>query len=181
MRNIRLYRLALTALFSALCCVATLVIQLPAPATGGYIHLGDCFVLLSGFCLGPFWGGLAAGIGSALADVLTGYAQYVPATFVIKLLMALVAGVLCRFLLKKERRTWLTVVVYALAGVCAEAIMVVGYFAYEAVVLGYGWGALASVPLNLVQGGVGFALACLLVGLLRQIPSLRRALSAFYR
>ena len=55
----------MTALFMALCCVATMVIQIPSP-TQGYVNLGDCVVLLSGWLLGPWYGIAAAGIGSAL-------------------------------------------------------------------------------------------------------------------
>lgn len=45
----------------------------------GYVNLGDCAVLMSAWVLGPLYGGAAAGIGSALADLLSGYAHYVPA------------------------------------------------------------------------------------------------------
>ena len=84
----------LCAMLAALCCLATLVLQIPSPI-GGYLNLGDGFVLASAFLLGPWYGALAAGIGSALADLLGGYVQYVPGTFVIKALMAAAAGALC--------------------------------------------------------------------------------------
>ena len=60
----------MAALMAAMACVATMVIKIPIPATGGYINLGDCIVLLSGIILGPVYGGIAAGLGSALADLL---------------------------------------------------------------------------------------------------------------
>ena len=78
------------ALFAALTCVGTMIIKIPTP-TMGYIHPGDGFVLLSGLLLGPIWGTLAAGIGSALSDLIGGYFVYVPATFIIKALTALTA------------------------------------------------------------------------------------------
>ncbi len=81
------------ALLAALCYVATRVIQIPSPMSG-YVNLGDSLVLLSGWMLGPWWGFCAAGIGSMLADVLSGYAYYAPATFLIKGVMALLAAVL---------------------------------------------------------------------------------------
>ena len=40
------------AALAALVCVATLVVQVPSP-TGGYVNVGDGFVLLSGWLLGP--------------------------------------------------------------------------------------------------------------------------------
>ena len=49
-------KLVYTALFTALCCVGTMVIQIPTPATHGYIHLGDAFVILSGVILGKKYG-----------------------------------------------------------------------------------------------------------------------------
>lgn len=74
----------MTALFAALACVATMSIRIPTPGTGGYIHPGDAIVILSGVVLGPSYGLLAAGIGSAISDLLGGYFVYVPITFVIK-------------------------------------------------------------------------------------------------
>ena len=87
--------LVFAALLAAVTCVATLVIHIPSPLNG-YINLGDCFVLLSGWLLGPVYGFLAAGIGSGLADLFLGYAVYAPATFVIKGLVALAAYLLIK-------------------------------------------------------------------------------------
>ena len=78
MDNKKLRKQVLSALLAALCCVATMVVQIPSPMQG-YVNLGDCFVLLSGWMLGPWYGFAAGGIGSMLADVLLGYAHYAPA------------------------------------------------------------------------------------------------------
>ena len=75
-------------MLAALCCVATMIIKIPSPLKG-YLNLGDCVVLLSGWLLGPAYGFAAAGIGSALADIFSGYVIYAPATFIIKGLMAI--------------------------------------------------------------------------------------------
>ena len=79
------------AVLAALSCVATMVVQIPSPMNG-YVNLGDCFVLLSGWLLGPWWGAAAGGIGSMLADLLLGYGHYAPGTLIIKGAMALVAA-----------------------------------------------------------------------------------------
>ena len=86
-------KLTMTSLFAALICVATLIIRITTMGNG-YIHLGDAFVVLSGILLGPVSGALAAGIGSAFADVFAGYIQYAVATFIIKALMAMISGLL---------------------------------------------------------------------------------------
>ena len=95
MKHQKLYHLVLAALFAALTYVATNIIRVPIPATDGYINLGDCVVLLGAFLLGPVYGAAAGGIGSALADILSGYAVFAPGTFVIKALIAVIAAALC--------------------------------------------------------------------------------------
>ena len=99
MKNETIRKLVLSAMFAALCCVATMIVQIPTVA--GYTNLGECMCLLAGLVLGPWYGLFAAGIGSGLADLLAGYAHYVPGTFLIKGLVALIAALLLRPLLKK--------------------------------------------------------------------------------
>ena len=68
--TVTLKKLVMAALFAALACVATMSIKIPTPGTSGYIHPGDAIVILAGVVLGPAWGFLAGGIGSAMADLL---------------------------------------------------------------------------------------------------------------
>ena len=143
------------AVLAALSCVATMVVQIPSPMNG-YVNLGDCFVLLSGWLLGPWWGGAAAGIGSMLTDLFAGYTSYAPGTFLIKGLDALVASLIFRAM----GRTSAAAVV---SGVVGELIMVGGYFVYEALPLQYGIGAAVGIPGNLVQGAVGLVIGFLLL------------------
>ena len=91
MSDKKIRTMVLAAVLAALACVATMVVQIPSPMNG-YVNLGDCFVLLSGWLLGPWWGAAAGGIGSMLADLLLGYGHYAPGTLVIKGLMALVGA-----------------------------------------------------------------------------------------
>ena len=154
-------KLVLAALLAALCCVATMAIQIPSPANG-FVNLGDCFVLLAAWLLGPWYGAAAAGIGSMLADLLAGYAHYAPGTLVIKALMALVAALIFR---KMTHNKTAAMVVSSFA---AELIMVGGYFLYAMLLLGKGIGAAASIPGNLVQGAVGMVVSVILMGILRK-------------
>lgn len=86
-----IYLLVITALLIAFTCIATMAIQVPTPPTG-YIHLGDALVILSGILLGPVLGGFAAGFGSMLADLLSGYVLYAIPTLIIKGVAAMIAG-----------------------------------------------------------------------------------------
>jgi len=149
MKNERIKRIVIAAMMAAMVCVATMVINIPSPMNG-YINLGDCAVLLSAFLLGPVYGGAAAGIGSMLADLLLGYAHYAPGTLIIKGLMAAAGAVLFGRLRKKN-----AVLACVASGICAELIMIAGYFAYAALLMGNGLSAAASIPGNAVQGGIG--------------------------
>ena len=148
--NNRLKQSLQAALFAALTCIATMLVHIPMPATGGYINAGDAVVFTAAFWLGPVYGPLAAGLGSALADLFLGYAVYIPGTFVIKGLEALFAALLYRAL---RGKTKLAPIPSAIAG---GVWMAGGYLLYEALFLGFGAAALGSLPGNLFQtaGGV---------------------------
>lgn len=157
MKQTKLRKMTLTALFTALTYVATTLIQIQMPATQGYINLGDCFVLMGAWSLGPVYGAFAGGVGSALADLLTGYAHYVPGTLLIKGFMAVIAA--C-FLQRKETHALLR----RLAGAAvAELWMVLGYFVYAWLILGKGLAAATSIPGNLLQGAIGIVAALALI------------------
>lgn len=170
-------KIVVAAVFAALSCVATMVIQIPTP-TGGYVHMGDCIVLLCGLLLGPVYGGLAAGIGSAMADFLTGYMHYVPGTFVIKALVAIVAYLVYYGLEKVMGKLWLVRVI--LAGILAETVMVAGYFFYKWVLLGSGLAAgIDTLVGNVGQGVFGAAVATVLFIAFYTNSYLRRLLNLY--
>lgn len=167
-------KLVIAALFAALTCVTTMVIKIPTP-TMGYIHPGDGMVLLCGVLLGPGIGGLAAGIGSMMADLFSGYASYALGTLVIKGLTAVAAGVLYRRLRGKSG------VRVVLGGLVGEAIMIGGYYFYEIgmnVVAGSGFAAAATasaagIIFNVVQGASGILIALVLLPVLKKVPTFR--------
>lgn len=148
----KVQKLVTAALFTAIICVATIVVQIPSPLTG-YFNLGDCFVLISAWFLGLGYGTLAAGLGSALADIILGYTIYAPATFVIKALMAVAAYLIFKAI---QNKPFIGKVVSAIS---AETIMVLGYFAYESIILKYGIAAASAIPTNLMQGLVAIIAA----------------------
>ncbi len=159
MKKPNIIKLIMSALFAALTCIFTMLpIGIPS-LTQGYIHFGDCFVLLSGWYLGPY-GVLAAGIGSMLTDILGGYLIYAPATLIIKMVVALIATSVLKISQKNKG------IIFALrlsGGIVAEVFMALGYYLYSATVMSYGFiGSAAEIPNNLVQGGVGVVAAIIL-------------------
>jgi uncharacterized membrane protein len=171
MQNNKLYKLVLTALFIAINCASTIIIQIPSPLSG-YINLGDSFVLMSGWLIGPFYGFLAGGIGSGLADIITGYTHYALGTFIIKGLMAVIAYFVFNKL--KNVLSKHTKVARILSGVVAELFMVVAYFGYAAIILGNGLSAALSIPGNLIQGGVGILIGVTLVEVVLKLNLMKK-------
>ena len=163
--------LTFSAVFAALCCVGTLIVHIPLP--NGYLNTGDVFVLLAGWFLGPLYGAVAAGVGSALADIISGYAVYAPATFFIKAAVALCAFFLCSLLKKVIKKDGLDFLPRLTSALIAECVMVLGYFIYESFLYGFA-GALSAVVGNLTQGAVCLALATILFSMLYPIRPVRR-------
>jgi len=98
----------------ALVFVATFVIKIPIPFTQGYIHAGDAMIFLASIMFGPLIGGLAGGIGSAMADLFGGYAIWAFPTLIIKFLMGYLVGF---FGYKTEKRRKLKKFYISLSGV----------------------------------------------------------------
>ncbi|MFZ5974891.1 MAG: ECF transporter S component [Bacillota bacterium] len=144
-------------LFAAIICLLTFLIHVPI--TKGYIHPGDAAIYLGAFILGPLYGALAAGVGSALADLFAGYAVYIPVTFIIKSLMAVIVALWIR---RVSDTASAKNVILPLS--VAAAWMVAGYFIYEMAAFGFGV-ALVNLPFNLLQGVAGVLIAIPLINL----------------
>ncbi len=167
-----LLKICVTAMFAALICVATMLIQIPSPLNG-YVNFGDCFILIAAWVLGPVYGFAAGGIGSALADLITGYVHYVPGTLVIKGLIAVAAALICRALLKKV--TKFPTAAYIVSSLVGEMIMVGGYYLYAALLLGKSFaGAAASVPGNLIQGAFGMICGVVIIRIIARTKVLSK-------
>lgn len=160
MKNVSTKKLVLTALFMALTTVSTMFIRIPLPF--GYVNLGDVFVFLSVFVLGCFYGTIAAGFGSAFAD-LVGYITYAPGTFIIKSTMAIVAWLVFRLLFKTTKSAVISEII---AGVIGAIIMAFGYFFYETLFFCSAGVAILNLPYNLIQGAVGVILSTIIMRVL---------------
>lgn len=150
-------KIVLAALLAALACIATMVIKVPSPLKG-YINLGDCIVLLAGWILSPAYGFVAAGLGSALADLFAGYVVYVPATFIIKGAMALVAY----YGFKLTSSAIGNLPSRIVSGLAAEIVMILGYYVFEGFMYGFG-PSIVNIPANAVQGVAGLIIGTILV------------------
>ena len=120
--------LALTGLMAALVLVATMFfkVQIPVGTDKTMIGFANVFCILAGLLLGPVYGGLAAGIGSCIFDLIGGWADSAPTTLLFKFLMAFVCGLIAwggdRTAKKLSR-----VIVGAVSGSLVYCVLYLGY------------------------------------------------------
>ncbi|MBQ6788990.1 MAG: ECF transporter S component [Clostridia bacterium] len=155
-------KLVIAALFASLVCVATMIIKIPS-FQGGYVNLGDSIVLVCAWFLSPGYAFAAAAIGSGLADLFAGYVLYAPVTFAIKGLMALLAY----FVMKSLRKKSGEFLSASISAVCAELLMVVGYFVFEVFLYG-AYASLMNAAANCVQAVAGIVVGILLYNVFRK-------------
>ena len=148
---------------STLVAVGTLIVRIPNPM-GGYFNVGDVMIFVAALTFNPLIGGVAGGLGSAIADII-GFPLFAIPTLVIKGLEGLLAS-----LITNKKNVYRDI----LAVVVAGTEMVIGYFLVELYLWGIG-GALAEVPANIAQiaigGIVGIPIALVLR---RRLPEILR-------
>lgn len=146
--------------------VMTRFVQISIGAAG-YIHLGDIGIYVTAFLFGPIVGLVVGGVGTALADLQSGYAVWAPGSFVIHGIQAFIAGLIA----------WRAGLPRMIIGVVVGGVIVVaGYFLYmwmfagaldsgEESAIAF---AVAAVWLNTVQVFVGAVVSIPVVMAVRQ-------------
>jgi len=146
------FRVALLAILTAVTAVFTSVVKIPIAPTKGYLNLGDVAIYFTAFTFGPVSALIAGGVGTALADVLSPYAQWAPISLLVHGLQGLVAGLIAAVPLRSKGRGfnlfWLA------AAAAGTAVMCAGYLAGGTLMVGFG-PALVELPGNLLQNLVG--------------------------
>lgn len=135
------FKLAVTAVFTALVCAATVMFSIYVPATQGFFNIGESMVFLSALLFGPVTGAFAGGVGSMLADILLGFPHYAPATLIIKAFEGAVVGTLKKRNPKfSSNLRWksLTLTLSLTAGVLIGYIGSVYYSGEVEITLGFG-------------------------------------------
>ena len=153
MKENKVIFITVNALLIALVCVSTMVIQIPIPL--GYMHLGNTCILLAGAMFGPVSGLLAGGIGSALADLLIGYTQWVLPTLIIKGIMGFAIG----WIISGRGRTMRMSSVHTFLGILAGiVIMIFGYFIGGSILYGSIYTGATQIPGLTLEGILGMAI-----------------------
>lgn len=164
-------RLCMTAVMAALVAVGSwLQIQIPSILGTSRFHLGNVMCALSGLLLGPWWGALGSGLGSALYDLLldpTRFAEF-PITFVTKGIYGLVAGAVFFRVFKGKSNYVSEAVASALAAVSYIAVYLAKSFFYNGLLIKgltaqAAWlGVLEKIPSSLFNGIVAVIFAPIL-------------------
>lgn len=160
--NKKIQTLSFSAIFAALVFVGTYFAKVPINPTGGYIHIGDVFILLAAVLLPLPYAMGAAAIGASLADILGGYAIWSPWTFFIK------AFVVLAFVLVYRKNDNLFFKIIAL--LAGAMISFGGYYLAEFVIYGNPWVPFAvSLPLNVLQASASSILFVLLLPVVKKL------------
>lgn len=165
----RTHKLITTALLTALVALSTMAFQVPIPATKGYINLGDTVIFVAALLLGPKYGAIAGGIGSALADILSPYVVWAPFTLVIKGLEGFMVGYIF-YRLFAERGGIKTKAVSMLTG---GLWMAAGYFGAGVILYGMP-AALVELPGNIFQAAGSAVLALPVVEVISRTNVLKK-------
>ena len=134
---------------TAIVFVLTRVVQVPTPVVG-YIHLGDVGVFFAAFAFGPVVAAVAGGLGTALADLTSPYAQWAIFSLLVHGLQGWLAGWIAGRLPGVKGMV--------AAGVVGTAVVVAGYLLAGTILVGPA-AAVTEIPLNLVQAAVGAVVA----------------------
>lgn len=130
-------RLAQAGLLTALCYIgfAFFKIDIPAGTEKASFHFGNVFCVVAALLLGGYWGGLAGAVGMTIGDLTTTYVTSAPKTFLLKLCIGLIVGMVAHgiFRLSRDHSPKYVMGVTILACVCGmgfnvAADPIVGYF-----------------------------------------------------
>lgn len=151
-----------TALFAALIYLFTAYFHVPSHT--GYTHIGDAFLYLAACLLPPGYASAAGALGAGLADLLSGYAIWLPGTIVIKSLAALCFSASTRRILCKRN---------LLALIHAWALCIGGYYLYECFITGNLIAPLAGIPGYLTQSLLSTAVYVAVATVFDTAPALK--------
>lgn len=97
-RNLSVLKLTQGGIIAVLAFVSFQFFRISTPVAT--IHFGNSFVIIGALLLGGFYGGVAGAVGLTISDVLSGYMSDAPATFICKVLIGLIAGVIAHQIFK---------------------------------------------------------------------------------
>ena len=159
-QKIRTVDITVTAAMAALVFLGTYIFKIPT--ISGYVHLGDCMILLTVALFGMKKGAIAGAIGGGLSDFIGGYFYWVVPTLLIKCMWAIVMGLIMHKVLKDKKGSFL---IGAIAG---GVLHIIAYTLVRVVLYG-GKTAIIEIPALAFQTGAGIVIGFVIYMLLKKI------------
>lgn len=185
-KSVDIRTMVTAAMFAAMCYIgfAVLRIDIPVGTEKTAFHLGNVFCVLGALFLGGFWGGMAGAVGLTIADLTSAYVTSAPKTFLLKLGIGLIAGLVAHKVFHISRNDErkvplpLATVLSCTAGMAFNVVAdpLVGYF-YKTYILGVPqeiasvWAKMGAIT-TLVNAVIAVVVASILYLALR--PALKR-------
>lgn len=152
-------RMCFSAMFGALCFICTAFLKIPFPNGMGYFNFGDMIIVFASIYLGPIEGVFVALIGGIFADLMAGYANFIPFTIVAKTLLALASGL--GFLLLKK--SWVKYIFPFIGAILMAATYFVSYWVF------FGINETYLAAFDLLQASIGAVLGIALFILFQKL------------
>ena len=158
--GIKVYDIAMTAMMVCIIMVSIALFRIPIPFTQGYVNLSDAMVFMAVIILGWKYGAVAAGLGSMLGDLMSGFAMWAPWSLGIKAVMAVIFGLIIQSVAARKAVSGRAFVSVEVVGMIIAGLFMTGaYFIAEGIMYGNWPVAMLGIPWNIAQFAVGAALA----------------------
>ncbi len=149
-------RTSLIAVLTAVVVVFTIIIKIPTP-TKGYLNLCDLAICFIAFTFSPLTAFVAGGLGTAIADIISGYPQWAPISFVVHGVEGLVVALIVKRSVQEiSNGVKVSPLKVIIAMIACIIIVAGGYFILSAIFMSLGFAAAAAgIPGNIAQSGIG--------------------------
>lgn len=156
----KVYHIVMTAMMMCIIMVSILLFRIPIPFTQGYVNLSDAMIFMAVIILGWKYGAVAAGLGSMLGDLMSGFAMWAPWSLGIKAVMAVIFGLIIQSVAARKAVSGRAFVSIEVVGMVVAGLFMAGaYFVAEGIMYGNWPVAMLGIPWNIAQFAVGAALA----------------------
>lgn len=157
--RIRTTDITITAAMAALVFLGTYIFKIPT--ISGYVHLGDCMILLTVALFGIKKGALAGAIGGGLSDLVGGFFYWVVPTLFIKCMWALVMGLIMHKVMKDKKGGFI------IGAVVGGVLHIAAYTIVRAFIYGMAT-AIVEIPALAFQTGAGIVIGFIIYHILKK-------------
>ncbi|MGX7107810.1 ECF transporter S component [Hutsoniella sourekii] len=129
-KNNQLFKWVQMGIYAALIALAIQFIRIPLPSalSNSFVHPGNALIVLSGLLMGPKRGIIASSAGTAIFDLLNGYAAEIPGIIIENAIIILLVELFYRTIFKRQDTKPALISTGIFAGLCKLAIVFIKFF-----------------------------------------------------